>query len=436
MKSPREFEHQITNTHVKPRPEMRSRVLEEAFKAQAELKGHTAGMSDSKWRLIMNSKITRTVAAAIILIAAGVAINQLGGTLDGTSVVWAQVVEQLNTHTRYKRRQRVVREEGPAAPSMVVYHLNLSLRRQEVEDGSIHVIDMRGEDSITLELHPAQKKAFLTRVKGRGPRKDPDIIAKVQQFEQASTERLGTKKKDGKTLHGFRYVPNKYNDYTVWVDPETKLPVEIELKHPTAKQTIFMDDFEFDFDLDESAFSTEVPVGYEVETTIIDYRPFEPGVVTPEILRSELGMPAYTLNTLSWMESLTLMQITSPLMKRGKVFVMGIRTDRGNRIVISQSSTSTEWRMVWLAKQTLVLETPSKRRVYTHPNGAIYASEYLEAYSKVSPDFFDMKDLSEERFTRMVVMPNGAVLSVSANQPLEEGRLKELAEAFKEIKAP
>jgi hypothetical protein len=356
--------------------------------------------------------------------------------VDGTSVVWAQVVEQMNTHTRYKCRQRVVREQGPEMPAMKVYHLNLSLRRQEVEDGSIHVIDMRGEDAITLELQPVEKKAFLTRLKGMGPRKDPDIVDMVKRFELASTERLGTKEKGGKTLQGFRHAPNEHNDFTVWVDPVTKLPVEIELKHPTAKQTIFMDEFEFDFDLDESAFSTEIPAGYEVMTTVIDYRPFEPKVVTPEVLRSELGMPAYTLDTLSWIKNVTLMQITNPLMKRGKVFVMGMNTDTGNRIVIGQSSYSTEWRMVWLAQQAIVLETPSKRQVYTHPNGAIYASSYLKAYAKVSPGFLDTKDLSDQRTTRMVLMPNGVVLGISANKPVEEGRLSELVESLKEVKTP
>jgi hypothetical protein len=436
MKSPKDIEHQITHTHIKLRPEMRRRILDEAFKAQDELISQTAGSPGSKWRFIMNSKITRYVAAAIILVAVLVAINRLGGTVDGTSVVWAQVVEQMNTHTRYKCRQRVVREQGPEMPAMKVYHLNLSLRRQEVEDGSIHVIDMRGEDAITLELKPVEKKAFLTRLRGMGPRKDPDIVDMVKRFELASTERLGTKEKGGKTLQGFRHAPNEHNDFTVWVDPVTKLPVEIELKHPTAKQTIFMDEFEFDFDLDESAFSTEIPAGYEVKTTVIDYRPFEPKVVTPEVLRSELGMPAYTLDTLSWIKNVTLMQITNPLMKRGKVFVMGMNTDTGNRIVIAQSSTSTEWRMVWLAQQAIVLETPSKRQVYSHPNGAIYAGTYLEAYAKVSPGFLDMKDLSDQRTALMVLMPNGVVLGISANQSLEEGRLAELVDSLKEIKTP
>jgi len=158
---------------------------------------------------------------------------------------------------------------------------------------------------------------------------------------------------DGQTLQGFRHAPNEHNDFTVWVDPETKLPVEIELKHPTAKQTIFMDEFEFDFTLDESAFSTAVPEGYEVQTVVNDSRSIQNKVVTPDVVAS-VAHTAYMLNTLLWMESVTLRQMTDPLMKQGKVYVMAIRTTDGNHIVIAQNNYYTEKRMVWLAQQALV----------------------------------------------------------------------------------
>src|SRR3989339_1296972 len=178
---------------------------------------------------------------------------------------------------------------------MNIYHLNLSQRRQEVEDGSVHIIDMRGEDAITVELNPINKKAVITKLIGFGSASDPDLIDMVRRFEQESTEKLGTKNQDGKILYGFHHQPNKYNDYTVWVDAQTKLPVEVELKHPEAGQTIFMDDFEFDFEMDQSAFSTDVPDGYEIETIIQDYRPVEPRGITAQDIRFGLNHTAYTI---------------------------------------------------------------------------------------------------------------------------------------------
>ncbi|MFC1763729.1 hypothetical protein ACFL6U_16850 [Planctomycetota bacterium] len=216
--------------------------------------------------------------------------------------------------------------------------MNLSLRRQEHEDGTIGIIDMQGKDTISVELHPAQKQAFVNRSIGLGPKKDPDIIDKVKQFEQESTERLGTKEHNGKTLYGFRYQPNKHMDYTVWVDAKTKLPVEIEQKRLTRGEILFMDEFEFDFELDPSVFSTDIPDGYDVSTTITDCRPFESKAITTEdiredVIRTGTDHPFYTLKQLPWMERLILVQVVNPLSLQGKMYVTGIRSRDGNRIV-------------------------------------------------------------------------------------------------------
>ena len=117
----------------------------------------------------------------------------------------------------------------------------------------------------------------------------------VKRFEQKSAEKLGTRKQNGKILHGFRHQPSEHNDFEVWVDPDTKLPVEIELVHTQAGQIIFLDEFEFDFDLDPSAFSTKVPGGYEMENLTLDYRPVEPKEITAEDIRSGLNHTAYTV---------------------------------------------------------------------------------------------------------------------------------------------
>ena len=386
----------------------------------------------------MKSKITKLAAAAVIIIAAFTGVHYLGGSIDGASVAWAQVVEQINKHTKYKCRQRVVWEEGPQVPTMQVYHLNLQQRRQEVEDGSIHIIDMRGEDAITVELYPDQKKAIVTKLVGLGPIKDPDIIEMVKRFEQQSTEKLGTKKVKGKTLHGFRHKPNEYNDFTVWVDPKTKLPVEIEIKHLNMGRTLFLDEFEFDFELDPSAFSTDVPDGYEVKTVIQDYRPVEPKTITAQDIRSGLNHTAYTIKKLPWIEKLIMVQTVDPLMGRGKVYMTGIRSHDGNNIIIDQSNIHSNYKealMEWILKEQLVIETPSGAKLYTHPKGSEYARLYLEGFAKANPEFFDIKNLSEERFTRMIVMSDGTIMGLSANKQMSNEKLQELVESLIEIKA-
>jgi hypothetical protein len=392
----------------------------------------------SKWRIIMKSRISQLAAAAVIIIGVLAGIHFLGGSIGVASVAWSQVVEQISSHAKYKCRQRVVREEGRQIPAMQVYHLNLQQRRQEVEDGSIHIIDMRAEDAITVELYPDQKKAVVTKIVGLGVRHDPDIIDMVKRFEQESTERLGTKEVNGKILHGFHHQPNQHNDFTVWVDPETKLPVEIELKHLQRGQTIFLDEFEFDFELDPSAFSTQVPDGYEVQTIVHDYRPVEPKVITAQDIPAGLNHTAYTVKERPWIKTLTIIQAANPLAPVGKAYMTGILSDDGNRIIIDQSNMHHDYKeamMQWILKEQLVLETPSGIKLYTHPRGSDYARLYLDGFAKVCPEFFDMKNLSDDRFTRMVVMPDGTILGLSANKQMSDARLQELVESFVEVEA-
>lgn len=421
----------IKKLHIKASANLDQRIYGEISKAPAKYKEHTpAVLQPTIWRIIMKNPMIKIAAATVIIITAFIGINQF----DKSSVAWAQVIEQLNNHTKYKCRQRVVREQGPQIPTMQIYHLNLQQRRQEVEDGTIHIIDMRGEDAITVELDPAAKKATVTKLIGFGPKKDPDIIEMVKQFDQESTERLGTKKVNGKTLYGFKHQPNEYNDFTVWVDPDTKLPVEIELEHPTMRQTIFMDEFEFDFDLDPSAFSTDVPDGYEVETFVQDYRPVEPSEITAKDIQSRLNHTAYTIGKLPWLEKWIIINTIDPLGTRSLVFLIAMQGDDGNTIIIVQDQYYDLAKMVWIPDQQLVFETPSGIKLYSHPNGAIYAKSFLESLANDYPDFFNIENLSEERFTRMIVMPDGVVLGLVSNQQMNNERLQELVESVVEIR--
>ncbi|MHC4204771.1 MAG: hypothetical protein ACYSTT_08970 [Planctomycetota bacterium] len=382
-------------------------------------------------RITMKNPFTKIATAAAIIIAFSIGIHFLG---DGTSVAWSQVVEQISNYTRYKCRQRVVRQQGPKRPTMQVYHLNLSLRRQEVENGDIHIIDMRGKDAITVELKPAQMKAIVTTLIGAGPRKDPHIIEMIKRYEEKSTERLGTKKVNGKVLQGFRHSPNEHNEFTAWVDPETKLPVEVEIKHLNRGQTIFMDEFEFDFELDESAFSTDIPDGYEVENLTLDYRQTKPKEISAEDIRTGLNHTAYKVEKLPWMKKIILIETIDPLGTKAINYITGIQSNDGNTIIIIQGNYYDIKRMVWIPNQQLVMETPLGAKLYTHPNGALYAKYYLEAFGKASPEFFDIENLSEERFTRMIVLSDETVLGFSANKQMGDEKLQELVESLKEIK--
>jgi len=420
----------------KHRDELKKQLLNAFPKHRLQPTVHTVGV----WRIIMKSTITRIAAAAVIIIAVFIRVHYLGGSIDGASVAWSQVVEQISSHTKYKYRQRVIWEQYPEYPAIQVYcNLNLQQKRQVHEDGTITIFDMRAEDVITLTLDPVQKKATVTKFIGLGPNSDPDIIDMVKRIEQEPTERLGTKKKDGKVLHGFRHLPNERDIFTVWVDADTKLPVEIERKRVNREQAIFMDEFDFELELDPSAFSTNVPDGYEVKTIVQDFSSVRPVEITSEHLRSRLNHTAYTLEKLTWIEKLIMIQAIDPFSStraaRAVAYMIGIRADNGNMIIIAQGNHFDIDRMIWIPEQQLVLETPRGAKLYAHPNGAVYAQRFLESFAELKPEFFDIKNLSEERFTRMIVMSDGTIMSLSANKQMSNKKLQELVESLIEIKA-
>jgi len=68
-------------------------------------------------------------------------------------------------------------------------------------------------------------------------------------------------------------------------------------------------------------------------------------------------------------------------------------------------------------------------------NSSEYARIFLKSFAKANPDFFDVKNLTEERFTRMIVLPDGTIMGLSANKQMSDKKLQELVESLIEIKA-
>jgi hypothetical protein len=67
------------------------------------------------WRFIMKTKIAKFAAAAVIIIAVLIGINQFGGSIDGASVAWAQVIEKVEqSHAEYMKQLLLAVEEKDA----------------------------------------------------------------------------------------------------------------------------------------------------------------------------------------------------------------------------------------------------------------------------------------------------------------------------------
>jgi hypothetical protein len=217
------------------------------------------------WRIIMKSGITKIAAVAVIIIAAVIFVHYSGGSIDGASVAWADVMEQISNFRPYACTHTVY-DEGAPTWSFRVMRLSLTQRRQIFPDGRIAIYDLSIPKSLTL--YP-EKKHATERMLDMSPASDPDIfrIAKSMQnmsYGEGGVQEIGILEIEGHVTKGFR-SKDEINDLTIWADVQTKLPVRLEVIHVGRGRKIIISEFEFDVDFDEAFFSTTAPEGYTVE---------------------------------------------------------------------------------------------------------------------------------------------------------------------------
>jgi len=264
MKPLKDIQKIVTKFNVKPRPEMRSKVLDEALEIQRNRKQQS--ISDTKldvWRISMKSKITKLAVAAVIIIAVLIGINQFGGRFDGTSVAWGDVVKPI-----FNARTAILDIIIGSGKNQTVIHdevMGSRIRRtvSDIKHGDL-IIDFEQKKVLTLDT--AEKTAVYIGLSGLDNLKNyvevlRDTITRFQNKPDFHVENKGLQKIDGRECVVFVAESSK-ETITIWADPKTAVPIRIEQKTPNMQITC--DNMQFDVVLDESRFSMEVPADYKV----------------------------------------------------------------------------------------------------------------------------------------------------------------------------
>lgn len=158
----------------------------------------------------------------------------------------------------------MVERKGKIVQSNRLMRLSTSQRREIDNDENIFVVDLSQKPMRCLELYPNENRATLTTMKSRGPAKDPDIIKMAIIAQNTFADDFKEDEIDGRAVRVY-HDPKPFNDFTFWMDAETRMPIRIELIHTNKGQKLIWSDFEFDVELDEELFSTEAPEGYDVK---------------------------------------------------------------------------------------------------------------------------------------------------------------------------
>jgi outer membrane lipoprotein-sorting protein len=134
-------------------------------------------------------------------------------------------------------------------------------------NGPITSIDQKARK--TLALDPNAKSAVLLegRLHGSGGEEKDLATTEVQHLRglaQKKGESIGGKPFGKVQAQGFRVRDDPGFDTIIWVDPQARLPVQVEISGKAGDKPFHstMRDFELDPKLDDSLFSLEPPQGY------------------------------------------------------------------------------------------------------------------------------------------------------------------------------
>ncbi|MCP4609340.1 MAG: hypothetical protein GY845_11570 [Planctomycetes bacterium] len=288
------IEKLINMLRVEPRTEMSKRNLDDALAAHKRVIG-SAPSRPTIWRIIMKSGITKIAAAVIVLGIIG--LHLFSNSINGTSVVWADVAKRLEKVSSYKAKaDRALTETGQEEP---FFECEI-LRYFSPDYGSVEESYEDGELVMLAYCSISEKAAiFLLSDIKMYFRFDlnEELMSLVEYINPANTDgimklfgsdrctRLGSRDIDGVMTEGFevkdvklfsqvpRFLlrPEDIN-IRIWVNNETLLPVRIEgeglvrrgimtgFKEFRYKEV--MHSIEYDVEIDESIFEPNIPDDY------------------------------------------------------------------------------------------------------------------------------------------------------------------------------
>ncbi len=215
-----------------------------------------------KKRIFTMKRISALAAIIVIAAVVGAALWLMPGN-GGATVAWADVQEHFR-NARTMTCKETAEVEGLRTKETTMMFMEPGHSRFILEDGMVWIID--NSKNKVLILDPAEKKGAT--VEGGTTR----FLSRFYMMENLRTiradsegeESLGTKEIEGQKVVGF-LIRKHGRDTTVWANQKTGMPIRIEAEGTRdggAKSKYALSNIEFDIELDESLFSTDLPKGY------------------------------------------------------------------------------------------------------------------------------------------------------------------------------
>jgi hypothetical protein len=283
------IERLINRLQVEPRKEVSKRNLDDALAAQKKA-NESAELQPTIWRIIMKSNITKLAVAAVIIVAIVFVINHFGGSIDGTSVVWADVVKKVEAS-----RGTIFRSFDKNSNSnnySIMYYTPRYHRIDSFNDGKINLIIYNDYQAMTVtSIHHEFKFYIINKYEKRENfdiEKQQDMINPTHllgRILSCEYKTLGQKTIDGILCEGIETTDPAFMMNTLtpeqaaqvksinvqmrlWVNIKTKYPVVFEWKvygeagGVSGGSDTVIDQFQWNVDIDPSIFEPNIPQDY------------------------------------------------------------------------------------------------------------------------------------------------------------------------------
>ena len=284
MKPAEKIERLIKKSRYKASPEAYDRALHKFLQAvDAHERQKSALTEPNIWRIIMESRVTKLAAAAVIIIAVLVGIHQIGGS----GVAWAEVVSNIGKVKAFAYKMKMSMKNMPGVP--VGKTMNLEIDAWISKDIGMRM-DSRTEDKLisksyvllrqgtVISVIPEEKKYIrMTLTDGlfeEMQKDNGDPRKMVDEFMKCEYRKLGPSIIDGIEVEGIQSKDPKIVGGVLgtvvarlWVAVENDLPVRMEIAcYSNGKKVMdmVMDEFQWDIELDAAWFEPDIPDDYEL----------------------------------------------------------------------------------------------------------------------------------------------------------------------------
>jgi hypothetical protein len=202
-----------------------------------------------------------STAAALVILGGATLL------LQSSPSAYGEVIKQLREARSFSYAKHIDIEGNPKPIEVKIMVAEDGRQRQEMAGGTVSIMDPTPQIRLTLII--PTKTAIVSEPLAFPPgslRNHPvEWLDDLKSHGDKPDKRLGKKMLDGRSVEGFVAMQGE-NAYTVWIDSQTKVLVQVEHEMPVKGSSItkvVMSDFRFNEKLDESLFSFDVPEGYK-----------------------------------------------------------------------------------------------------------------------------------------------------------------------------